>query len=111
MNGFLWETYHQLEAQGFLDDVETTPWSQSNPHIHFISHLPMDVLGEQLLAQLLRCAPEQSWLFKYGRVPMSYLMHEWVWDVGFFRSLYSLFLSDKTYSVSQPPLRIALGAN
>ncbi|OJA09178.1 hypothetical protein AZE42_00675 [Rhizopogon vesiculosus] len=80
MNGFLWDTYHQLEVQGFLDDVETTPWSQSNSYLHFISHLPMDVLGEQLIAQLLRCAPAHSWLFKYGRVPMSYLMHEWVWD-------------------------------
>jgi hypothetical protein len=83
MNGFLWETYHQLEVQGFLNDVETTPWNQLNPHLHFVSHLPMDVLGEQLIAQLFRCAPEHSWLFKYGRVPMSYLMHEWVWDVGF----------------------------
>ncbi|KAG1730783.1 S-adenosyl-L-methionine-dependent methyltransferase [Suillus lakei] len=80
MNGFLWDTYHQLDVQGFLDDVETTPWNQSNPYLHFISHLPMDVLGEQLLAQLLRCAPEQSWLFKHGRIPMSYLMHDWVWD-------------------------------
>ncbi|KAG0700711.1 S-adenosyl-L-methionine-dependent methyltransferase, partial [Suillus ampliporus] len=80
MNGFLWDTYHQLEVQGFLDDVETIPWNQSNPHLHFISHLPMDVLGEQLIAQLFRCAPEQSWLFKHGRISMSYLMHDWVWD-------------------------------
>ncbi|KAG2150847.1 S-adenosyl-L-methionine-dependent methyltransferase [Suillus clintonianus] len=80
MNGFLWDTYHQLDVQGFLKDVETTPWNQSNPYLHFISHLPMDVLGEQLLAQLLRCAPEQSWLFKHGRIPMSYVMHDWVWD-------------------------------
>ncbi|KAG1735117.1 S-adenosyl-L-methionine-dependent methyltransferase [Suillus paluster] len=80
MNGFLWDTYHQLDVQGFLDDVETTPWDQKNPYLHFISHLPMDVLGEQLIAQLFRCAPEQSWLFKHGRIPMSYLMHDWVWD-------------------------------
>ncbi|KAG2031593.1 S-adenosyl-L-methionine-dependent methyltransferase [Suillus americanus] len=80
MNGFSWDTYHQLDVQGFLDDVENVPWNQSNPYLHFISHLPMDVLGEQLLAQLLRCAPEQSWLFKHGRIPMSYLMHDWVWD-------------------------------
>ncbi|KAG1807691.1 S-adenosyl-L-methionine-dependent methyltransferase [Suillus subaureus] len=80
MNGFSWDTYHQLDVQGFLDDVENIPWNQSNPYLHFISHLPMDVLGEQLLAQLLRCAPEQSWLFKHGRIPMSYLMHDWVWD-------------------------------
>lgn len=80
MNGFSWDTYHQLDVQGFLDDVENIPWNESNPYLHFISHLPMDVLGEQLLAQLLRCAPEQSWLFKYGRISMSYLMHDWVWD-------------------------------
>lgn len=84
MNGFSWDTYHQLDAEGFLDDVESVPWNEPNPYLHFISHLPMDVLGEQLLAQLLRCAPEQSWLFKHGRVSMSYLMHDWVWDVGGF---------------------------
>ncbi|KAG1771801.1 S-adenosyl-L-methionine-dependent methyltransferase [Suillus occidentalis] len=80
MNGFSWDTYHQLDVEGFLDDVENVPWNEPNPYLHFISHLPMDVLGEQLLAQLLRCAPEQSWLFKHGRVSMSYLMHDWVWD-------------------------------
>ncbi|KAG2132443.1 S-adenosyl-L-methionine-dependent methyltransferase [Suillus bovinus] len=80
MNGFSWDTYHQLDVQGFLDGVENVPWNQPNPYLHFISHLPMDVLGEQLLAQLLRCAPEQSWLFKHGRISMSYLMHDWVWD-------------------------------
>ncbi|KAG2750325.1 S-adenosyl-L-methionine-dependent methyltransferase [Suillus brevipes Sb2] len=80
MNGFSWDTYHQLEVEGFLDDVENVPWNKPNPYLHFISHLPMDVLGEQLLAQLLRFAPEQSWLFKHGRIEMSYLMHDWLWD-------------------------------
>jgi transcription factor 1 len=84
MNGFSWDTYHQLEVEGFLDDVENVPWNKPNPYLHFISHLPMDVLGEQLLAQLLRFAPEQSWLFKHGRIEMSYLMHDWLWDVGGF---------------------------
>jgi len=28
--------------------------------------------GEQPVAQLFRCIPENSWLFRYGRIPMSF---------------------------------------
>jgi transcription factor 1 len=39
-------------------------------------------MGEQLIAQLFRGIPEKSWLFKYGRVPMSFLLNKWVLDVS-----------------------------
>ncbi|KAH7914119.1 S-adenosyl-L-methionine-dependent methyltransferase [Hygrophoropsis aurantiaca] len=81
MAGFSWDTYHHLDTQGVLDDIEPIPWSDGvHPRLQFISHLPMSVLGEQLIAQFFRCIPEQIWLFKYGRVPMSYIMHDWVWE-------------------------------
>ncbi|KAH7923740.1 S-adenosyl-L-methionine-dependent methyltransferase [Leucogyrophana mollusca] len=80
MGGFSWDTYHTLEAEGALSGVESVPWAQAHPNLHFISHLPMSILGEQLIAQFFRCIPEQIWLFKYGRVPMSYIMHDWVWE-------------------------------
>lgn len=51
------------------------------PDLHFVSHLTHNVHGEQLIAQLFRSIPERAWLFKYGRVPMSILMSEWVWSV------------------------------
>ena len=35
------------------------------------------------MAQLFRCIPEKSWLFKYGRIPMSFILADWVWRVGF----------------------------
>lgn len=54
-----------------------------HPHMHFIAHLPTSVYGEQLLAQLLRLVPDGGWLFQYGRVPMSYVMHDWLWEVNF----------------------------
>ena len=44
-------------------------------------HTPQNVKGEQLVAQLFRNIPEKSWLFKYGRVPMSFIMGEWIWEV------------------------------
>ncbi|EGO25841.1 hypothetical protein SERLADRAFT_369203 [Serpula lacrymans var. lacrymans S7.9] len=81
MNGHAWDSYHDLECMGLLDSVEKTPWSgKVHPHLHFISHLPMTTMGEQLIAQLFRTMPEQQWLFKWGRVPMSYVMHQWVWE-------------------------------
>lgn len=54
-----------------------------HPELHFVTHIPQTVAGEQLVAQLFRCIPEKSWLFKYGRVPMSFILADWVWRVGF----------------------------
>jgi len=64
-----------------LDNVKPVAWeSQEPPNIHFISHLPNTVHGDQLLAQIFRCMPDKSWLFKYGRVPLSLLMTESIWE-------------------------------
>ena len=52
-----------------------------HPHLHFVSHLQRSIKGEQLIAQLFRCIPDQSWLYKFGRVPMSFVMSDWVWTV------------------------------
>ncbi|KAH9019480.1 hypothetical protein EDB85DRAFT_1873067, partial [Lactarius pseudohatsudake] len=49
------------------------------PELHFVTHIPQTIPGEQLVAQLFRCIPENSWLFKYGRVPMSFILADWVW--------------------------------
>jgi hypothetical protein len=54
-----------------------------HPELHFVTHVPHTVLGEQLVAQLFRCIPEKSWLFKYGRIPMSFILSDWVWQVSF----------------------------
>ncbi|KAI0684279.1 hypothetical protein C8T65DRAFT_702128, partial [Cerioporus squamosus] len=49
------------------------------PNLHFVAQLTHNIKGEQLIAQLFRCIPERSWLFKHGRVPMSILVSDWVW--------------------------------
>lgn len=38
-------------------------------------------MGEQFISQLLRLIPERQWLFKFGRVPMSFILSDWVWQV------------------------------
>lgn len=38
-------------------------------------------MGEQFIAQALRCIPDRSWLFQYGRVPLNMVLSEWVWSV------------------------------
>ncbi|KAG8694382.1 Mitochondrial transcription factor 1 [Ceratobasidium sp. 395] len=53
-SAFIWETYDEIRDLGLLDDVVAEDW-KSGP------------VGEQLIAQLFRAIPEQSWLFKYGR--------------------------------------------
>jgi len=34
------------------------------------------VHGEQLIAQLFRSIPEKTWLFKYGRIPLNFVLNE-----------------------------------
>ncbi|KAI6033034.1 S-adenosyl-L-methionine-dependent methyltransferase [Pisolithus orientalis] len=80
LDGYSWNSYQKLEADGYLNDINTFPWDQSHPHLHFIAHLPTSVYGEQLIAQFLRLIPDGGWLFQYGRVPMSYVMHDWLWE-------------------------------
>ncbi|EJF65151.1 S-adenosyl-L-methionine-dependent methyltransferase [Dichomitus squalens LYAD-421 SS1] len=80
MSGHKWDTYSHLDEHGLLDDVEACPWDATIPDLHFVSHLAHNVYGEQLVAQLFRSIPERAWLFKYGRVPMSIIMSEWVWS-------------------------------
>ncbi|KAI0779873.1 S-adenosyl-L-methionine-dependent methyltransferase [Fomes fomentarius] len=82
MSGHSWDTYTYLEEQGIFNEVEAAPWEKGSiPNLHFVAHLPHSVLkGEQLIAQLFRCIPERSWLFQYGRVPMSMILNEHVWQ-------------------------------
>ncbi|KAF8422787.1 S-adenosyl-L-methionine-dependent methyltransferase [Boletus edulis BED1] len=79
-DGYAWSTYHNLEAEGHLRDVEVSSWEEPDPPLSFIAHLPTSIYGEQLIAQLLRLVPDRGWLFRYGRVPMNYVMHDFVWE-------------------------------
>ncbi|KAH9994962.1 S-adenosyl-L-methionine-dependent methyltransferase [Russula compacta] len=78
LSGFTWETYSHLLESGDLD-VDIAPWENLHPELHFVTHIPQTILGEQLVAQLFRCIPEKSWLFKHGRIPMSFVLADWVW--------------------------------
>ena len=100
--GYDWSTYKEAESRGLLDDVPKKSWNDecksqayniSETHkltgtffigsnLHFISHVPNHVHGDQLVAQLYRCIPERSWLFRYGRVPMSLILAESLWEVS-----------------------------
>ncbi|KAH0827612.1 S-adenosyl-L-methionine-dependent methyltransferase [Lanmaoa asiatica] len=79
-DGYAWSTYRNLEAEGHLRDVEASSWQEPDPSLRFIAHLPTSIYGEQLIAQLLRLIPDRGWLFRYGRVPMNYIMHDFVWE-------------------------------
>ncbi|KAF8629119.1 hypothetical protein AX17_005705 [Amanita inopinata Kibby_2008] len=80
MAGFDWSSYIAIEQMELLKDVVKQPWDDGvHPSLHFISHLPSTVEGEQLVAQLFRSIPDQQWLFQYGRVPMSFVLSEHVW--------------------------------
>ncbi|EPS97236.1 hypothetical protein FOMPIDRAFT_1025135 [Fomitopsis schrenkii] len=80
LSGFVWDTYTHLEDSGLLSEIQAHPWDAGlHPQLHFISHLQRSIKGEQLIAQLFRCIPDKTWLYKYGRVPMSFVMSDWVW--------------------------------
>ncbi|CAK5265608.1 unnamed protein product [Mycena citricolor] len=81
LSGELWSSYSAIEEMGVLQDVPIVPWDQGvHPQLQFVSHLTSNVAGEQLISQLLRNIPEKHWLFRYGRVPMSLLMNEYIWN-------------------------------
>jgi len=93
-----------LDEQGWLDDVPKVSWDDGgatltlrfityeltatlrpykvHPSLQFISHIPHSITGEQLVNQFLRCIPDKTWLFKYGRVPLNLIMGEWLWQVS-----------------------------
>lgn len=93
-----------LDEQGWLDDVPRVSWEDGSatltsrfityeltvtlrpytvhPSLQFISHIPHSITGEQLMNQFLRCIPDKTWLFKYGRVPLNLIMGEWLWQVS-----------------------------
>ncbi|KAJ7725843.1 S-adenosyl-L-methionine-dependent methyltransferase [Mycena maculata] len=77
--GEIWLSYQALEEMKLLSHIQTVPWDQAHPQLHFVSHLSSNVAGEQFISQLFRSMPDQQWLFKYGRVPMSILLSEYIW--------------------------------
>ncbi|KAJ7096344.1 S-adenosyl-L-methionine-dependent methyltransferase [Mycena epipterygia] len=80
ISGDAWGSYQTLADMKLLDDVRTIPWDQGvHPQLHFISHLASSISGEQFISQLFRGMPDQQWLFKYGRVPMSLVLSEYIW--------------------------------
>ncbi|EPQ57060.1 S-adenosyl-L-methionine-dependent methyltransferase [Gloeophyllum trabeum ATCC 11539] len=78
-SGYAWDTYEVIEENGWLDDVKKAPWDVVQTDLQFISHVPTNIMGEQLVAQFFRCIPDRQWLFKYGRMPMSIVLGAWMW--------------------------------
>jgi hypothetical protein len=65
------------ENRTFIPASNPTKYSDTcavHPKLHLVSRIPQTVSGEQLVAQLFHCIPEKSWLFRYGRIPMSFLL-------------------------------------
>ncbi|KAL9708701.1 hypothetical protein Ac2012v2_008250 [Leucoagaricus gongylophorus] len=80
ISGYHWDAYECISAQGLLDDVQPTDWSQEHSQLKFISHVSDNVYGEQIVSQFLRCIPDRGWLFKYGRVPLNLFMTNTLWQ-------------------------------
>ncbi|PPQ99759.1 hypothetical protein CVT24_009662 [Panaeolus cyanescens] len=80
LNGKDWSTYNRIRDMGLLKDVEITDWEQEHPQLQFIMTLSTSVEGEQLLSQLFRAIPDRQWLFKYGRVPMNFILSHRMWQ-------------------------------
>jgi mitochondrial transcription factor 1 len=120
LSGFSWDTYSHLVESGDLD-VDIAPWENCtfvfasnrtkhphtlavHPELHFVTHIPQTIPGEQLVSQLLRCIPEKSWLFKYGRIPMSFILADWVWRVGFYFYFFGLSRMPRSLFSRESPL-------
>ncbi|KAF9050264.1 S-adenosyl-L-methionine-dependent methyltransferase [Panaeolus papilionaceus] len=78
-NGKDWSTYNRMKDMGLLDDVDVADWQQEHPQLKFVMQLSASVEGEQLLSQLFRAIPDRQWLFKYGRVPLNFVLSHRMW--------------------------------
>ncbi|WFD31373.1 hypothetical protein MSPP1_002408 [Malassezia sp. CBS 17886] len=85
-SGFSWDAYETLVAGDYLAHLQgripnygrgapPLDWSAPSP-IVFVAQLPNTVHGEQLYAQLVHAISSGFWLFKYGRVPMTFVCGE-----------------------------------
>lgn len=54
----------------------------AHPNLRFLaSALPFDVQGESLFNQSLRAMADKGWIFKYGRVPITFVCQDYLADV------------------------------
>lgn len=97
---FDWKTVPALESQGLLSDVQRREWHDGEhplpshlpsstdvriaepPNLHLISQIPDSDMGEQLVNQWISCVAGQSWLFRWGRVKMSFIVKPTLFDVS-----------------------------
>ncbi|THV05091.1 S-adenosyl-L-methionine-dependent methyltransferase [Dendrothele bispora CBS 962.96] len=81
LSGLEWGTYDTIQEMGLLENVKELEWDAGvHPQLQFVSHMPINVYGEQLMSQFLRLVPDRQWLFKYGRVKMNLLLSDYVWQ-------------------------------
>ncbi|WFD36057.1 hypothetical protein MCUN1_002928 [Malassezia cuniculi] len=85
-SGYEWSTYDELLNGGYLDhlrgripnfgpDSPPLNWDAESDLV-FVAQLPNSVHSEQLFAQLVNASVEGYWLFKYGRMSMSFVCGE-----------------------------------
>lgn len=55
------------------------------PNLHLIAQIPDSDMGEQLVSQWIGCIASHSWLFRWGRVKMSFVVRPALYDVSEFR--------------------------
>ncbi|KAJ9119071.1 hypothetical protein QFC22_003562 [Naganishia vaughanmartiniae] len=77
---FDWKTVAVLEADGLLSEVQRRSWSGQPSNLHMIATIPDSDMGEQLVSQWIGCVATRSWLFRWGRVRMSFLVKPTLYD-------------------------------
>ncbi|KAG8886585.1 Mitochondrial transcription factor 1 [Tulasnella sp. 331] len=78
-SAYYWEVYQDLQQQGHLDDLAHVGFNEVHPTLRMVGHLPMHVLAEQWLSQILRHVADRAWMWQYGRFPIHLLMAERTW--------------------------------
>ncbi|KAG9037200.1 Mitochondrial transcription factor 1 [Tulasnella sp. JGI-2019a] len=78
-SAYYWEVYQDLQRQGHLDDLARVGFDQVHPSLRMVGHLPMHILAEQWLSQILRHVADRAWMWQYGRFPIHLLMAERTW--------------------------------
>lgn len=75
-----------LDESGEAYEDGRRPWDAPPPHITLAGHIPINIVGEQLVAQWIGSVVgdsegRRSWIWQWGRVRLALLMGKGLYDV------------------------------
>ncbi|KAG8907446.1 Mitochondrial transcription factor 1 [Tulasnella sp. 403] len=76
---YYWHVWQTLQANGHFDHVPRLGFDEVHPSLRIVGHIPVRVLADQWVSQILRHVADRAWMWNYGRIPIHLLLTEKLW--------------------------------